>query len=151
MRAVVQRVSEASVSVEGRLVSEIGGGFLVLVAIEPDDTHREAEALVGKLSSLRVFPDENGRMNRSILDTGGAVLVVSQFTLAGSLRRGRRPSFTGAAAPEMAEPMVEEIARAFAAEGIAAHLGAFGARMEVALINDGPVTFAIDVRDGTVV
>ena len=150
MRAVIQRVSEASVSVAGDVVGSIEGGYLVLVAVEPTDTTADAEALVRKVAELRVFPDQSGRMNRSVTDVGGSVLVVSQFTLAGSVKKGRRPSFTGAADPSVAEPMVDFVVEAFRSSGVRAESGRFGANMDVSLVNDGPVTFVIDVAGGVV-
>lgn len=151
MRTVIQRVSEASVSVDGALVSQIGRGLLALVAVRPSDTDADRTATVGKIANLRIFPDENARMNRSLLDVGGEILVVSQFTLAGSIRRGRRPSFSGAAHPELAEPMVRELVRDFASLGVTVQTGVFGAMMDVALVNDGPVTFVVDTAHGSVV
>jgi len=150
MRAVVSRVSSASVTVDGEVVAAIGRGLLVLVGVAPGDTEVDADALVDKLSGLRIFRDDEDRMNRSVADAGGAVLVVSQFTLLADIARGRRPSFTGAAAPEVAEPLVDRIAAGFAARGIATATGRFGARMAVALVNDGPVTVLLTVEDGRV-
>lgn len=143
-------MSEARVDVAGETVGAIDGGFLMLVAVQHHDSKADAEALVRKVADLRVFPDDDGRMNRSIRDVGGSVLVVSQFTLAGDVRKGRRPSFTGAADPSVAEPMVESIARLLADAGVPAAMGRFGAMMDVSLVNDGPVTFVIDVVDGAV-
>lgn len=151
MRAVVQRVARASVAVEGAIVAQIGIGLVVLVAVETGDDAADAEALVDKLSGLRVFPDETGRMDRSVLDVGGEALVVSQFTLAADLRRGRRPSFTAAADPSAAEPLVDAVASGLVRRGVATSKGSFGAMMAVELVNDGPVTFIIDVRGGAVV
>lgn len=150
MRAVVQRVEQATVSVLGETVGEIGAGLLVLVGVGHDDEPRDAQALAEKLIGLRVFPDDQGRMNRSITEAGGAMLVVSQFTLLADLRRGRRPSFVDAAAPDVAEPLVEEVARSVAGRGVPVARGAFGARMKIELVNDGPVTFVIDVVAGKV-
>lgn len=143
-------MSEARVEVAGEIVGAIEGGFLVLVAVQPGDTDTDAEVLARKISDLRVFPDDAGRMNRSIRDVGGSVLVVSQFTLAGNVRKGRRPSFTGAADPSIAEPMVEYLSSQFERQGIPAASGRFGAMMNVSLVNDGPVTFVVDVVDGAV-
>lgn len=151
MRAVIQRVSLASVEVDGAVVGAIAGGLLVLVAVVPGDTAADARALVDKTVHLRVFDDDDGRMNRSLLDVGGSVLVVSQFTLAADVRKGRRPSFTGAGDPAMAEPMVDRIVSDFASHGINVQTGIFGARMSVHSVNDGPVTFVVDVADGSVV
>lgn len=151
MRAVVQRVARASVAVEETVVAQIRTGLVVLVAVEAGDNAADAEALVDKLSGLRVFPDEAGRMDRSVLDIGGEALVVSQFTLAADLRRGRRPSFTGAADPSAAAPLVDAVASGLVQRGVATSTGSFGAMMAVELVNDGPVTFVIDVRNGAVV
>lgn len=150
MRAVVQRVSQASVTVAGEVVGAIGDGFLVLLGIAPDDGVAEVEAFADKLAGLRVFPDEDGRMNRSVIDAGGQVLLVSQFTLLGDVRKGRRPSFTGAAPPEVAEPLVHTAAAAIEERGVPVETGSFGAMMDVALVNDGPVTLVMDIVDGRV-
>lgn len=147
---VLQRVSRASVAVDGEVVSSIGGGFCLLVGVEPEDGEPEVEAVVDKISGLRVFGDEMGRMNLAIGDVGGEILVVSQFTLLGDVRKGRRPSFTGAAAPAHAEPLVEAMAGAFVDVGIKTRTGVFGAAMKVELVNDGPVTLVLEVRDGKV-
>lgn len=150
MRAVLQRVSDAAVHVDGELVSRIGRGFLVLVGVAPTDTVDDAEALAAKVSAMRVFADEDGRMNRSITDVGGSVMVVSQFTLLGDVRRGRRPSFTGAADPPHAVAMIEHLVDGLAARGLPVVTGRFGAQMDVASTNHGPVTLVIDVGDGRV-
>lgn len=150
MRAVVQRVARASVEVDETVVAHIGIGLVVLVAVEVGDGPAEVEALVDKLSGLRIFPDADGRMNLSVIDIGGEALVISQFTLAGDLRRGRRPSFTGAADPSTAAPLVDAVASGLAHNGVATSTGSFGAMMAVELVNDGPVTFVIDVRDGAI-
>jgi D-tyrosyl-tRNA(Tyr) deacylase len=144
MKVVLQRVSHASVSVEGSLRGEIGPGFLVLVGIAQGDGEEEAERLAAKVARLRVFEDDAGRFDRSLLDTGGAVLVVSQFTLLADTTRGNRPSFTAAAAPERAEPVYESFCAALRELGVRVETGVFGARMEVALVNDGPVTIVLD-------
>ena len=151
MRAVVQRVARASVAVEGTVVAQIGIGLVVLVAVEAGDDAADAETLVDKLSGLRVFPDEDGRMDRSLLDIAGEALVVSQFTLAADLRRGRRPSFTRAADPSAAAPLVDAVASGLVHRGVATSTGSFGALMAVERVNDGPVTFIIDVRGGAIV
>ena len=151
MRSVIQRVSEASVEVDGATVARIGPGLLALVAVVPSDTDRDVAAMVTKIANLRIFPDSDDLMNSSLVDRGGEVLVVSQFTLAASVRKGRRPSFSGAADPRMAEPMVESVAAGLASLGIGVQTGVFGARMAVALVNDGPVTFVIDTVQGSVV
>lgn len=150
MRAVVQRVSEASVRVDGGVVGEIGTGLLVLVGVAPGDGAADGEALAAKLVGLRIFPDDEGRMNRSVVDVGGSVLVVSQFTLLADTSRGRRPSFIGAAPPEEAEPEVRRLAQMIGDRGVACPTGTFGAMMEVRLVNDGPVTLVLDVADGKV-
>jgi D-aminoacyl-tRNA deacylase len=144
MKAVVQRVSEASVTVEGQVVGQVGRGLLVLLGIGPGDGAAEVALLAEKIANLRIFPDETGRFNRSTLDIRGAVLVISQFTLFADTRRGRRPSFSGAAAPEIAAPLVEAFAAALRERGLSVANGVFGAHMQVALINDGPVTIILD-------
>ncbi len=144
MRAVVQRVSSASVSVSGQFVGEIGPGLLVLLAVAPTDGEAETLWLAKKVSKLRIFSDEDGRMNRSVVDIEASVLVVSQFTLYGSCRKGNRPSFVASAAPELAEPAYEAFAYALENYGLNVQRGRFGAMMEVALVNDGPVTLIID-------
>ncbi|MEM6326146.1 MAG: D-aminoacyl-tRNA deacylase [Bacteroidota bacterium] len=145
MRALVQRVHEASVLVAGDIVGAIGPGLLVLLGVRDGDTDTEADWIADKLSALRVFSDEDGRMNHSVLDTGGDVLVVSQFTLYGSLRKGTRPSFTRAAAPAEAERLYERVVARLADRlGRAVPTGRFGAHMEVHLVNDGPVTLLLE-------
>jgi D-tyrosyl-tRNA(Tyr) deacylase len=131
-------------------VASIGEGLLLLVGIEPTDGQEDIDAAVDKVANLRVFADAEGRMNRSVLDAGGSALVVSQFTLLGDIRKGRRPSFTGAAPPEMAEPMVSRLVEALGRTGVDTRTGVFGARMEVDLVNDGPVTLVLEVRGGRV-
>jgi D-tyrosyl-tRNA(Tyr) deacylase len=150
VRVVVQRVSGASVTVAGDTVGAIGPGLVLLVGVGEGDAASDARTLAGKIAGLRIFPDDAGRMNRSVLDHGGAALVISQFTLFGDVRRGRRPSFTAAAPPEVAEPLVDEFAALLAAEGIEVATGVFGAKMDVHLVNDGPVTILIETRDGRV-
>jgi len=135
----VQRVSEASVEVEGERISSIGPGLLVLLGIRRDDTTDDADRIARKLLALRIFEDDDGRMNRSVGDTGGEVLCVSQFTLYGDTRKGNRPSFVDAARPEEAEPLYERVRTALGAQG-----GRFGARMRVKLVNDGPVTLLVE-------
>jgi len=145
MRAVIQRVSTASVTIQGERVSQIGPGLLVLLGIETGDTDEASEWLCGKIARLRIFPDERGLMNRSVSEIGGEALVVSQFTLFGSVQRGNRPSFDGAARPEEAIPRYERfVARLSEAIGRPVATGRFGADMKVALVNDGPVTLWID-------
>jgi len=150
VRAVVQRVSWARVRVEGETVGEIGRGLLVLVGAAAGDTAADAAALADKLAGLRIFPDDEGRMNRSVDEAGGAVLVVSQFTLLGDLRRGRRPSFSDAAPPEEAEPLVDAVAEHLRRAGVPCATGRFRAHMEVELLNDGPVTLVLEVSGGRV-
>jgi D-aminoacyl-tRNA deacylase len=144
MRAVCQRVSKARVSVSGALIGEIGAGLVVLLGVARDDSPTEAARLAGKVSRLRVFEDELGKFDRSLVDVGGAALVVSQFTLIADTRRGNRPSFTEAAPPELAEPLYESFCDALVDEGIPVERGRFGARMAVELVNDGPVTIILD-------
>ncbi|MFQ3633202.1 D-aminoacyl-tRNA deacylase [Roseiflexus sp.] len=144
MRAVVQRVSEASVAVEGRVVGAIGRGLLILLGIGMGDGEAEAKLLAEKSANLRIFADDDGRFNRSLLDIGGEALVVSQFTLYADTRRGRRPSFSDAAPPEIAAPLVDVFVHELRRLGIAVSTGEFGAMMRVALVNDGPVTILLD-------
>ena len=145
MRALVQRVTEARVRVGAEIVGEIGAGLCVLVGVTHDDTPATATKLAAKVAHLRVFDDESGAMNRSLLDTGGSALVVSQFTLYGDTARGRRPSWVAAARPEHAEPLVDAFAAALAAQGVPVATGRFRADMQVALVNDGPVTLLVEV------
>ena len=144
MRAVVQRVTEAAVSVDGRIIGAIGRGLVVLLGISPRDGERETAWLVDKVKNLRIFGDDQGKMNLSLLDAGGAVLLVSQFTLYGDARRGRRPSFVGAAQGPEAEELYSRIVRAFAQSDVRCETGEFGAVMEVRLTNEGPVTILLD-------
>ena len=144
VRALVQRVSQASVEVAGDRVSEIGPGLLVLVAAGPGDGPEQAAWMAGKIARLRILPDDEGRMNRSVLDTRGEVLAVSQFTLYGDASRGNRPGFTGAAPPEEAEAVVDQLADALVELGVPVRQGVFGAHMQVALVNDGPVTIWLE-------
>lgn len=144
MRAVVQRVSSAQVRVDGLVVGQIERGFLVLVGITHSDGEAEARALARKLVGLRLFDDADGKMNLSLTDVGGAVLSVSQFTLYGDVRKGRRPSFVDAARPEQAEPLYQRFCHLLAAEGVAVAQGVFQAHMEIVLVNDGPVTLWLD-------
>ncbi len=144
MRVVLQRVSRAAVTVEGDRVSEIGPGYVLLVAAGVDDGAGEAARLAEKIVNLRVFPDAEGRMNVPLADAGGEILVVSQFTLYGDVRRGRRPSWTGAAPPEVAEERIEAFARALEGLGVRVARGVFRAHMEIELVNDGPVTLVLD-------
>ncbi|MBA2475770.1 MAG: D-tyrosyl-tRNA(Tyr) deacylase [Actinobacteria bacterium] len=144
MRALLQRVSEASVRVEGALVAQIGPGLCVLLGIARTDDEAEAERLAGKAARLRIFADEADRFSRSLLDTGAEALVVSQFTLVADTARGNRPSFTEAARPERAEELYGRFCAALAGLGVPVQTGVFGARMEVALTNDGPVTILLE-------
>lgn len=147
MRAVIQRVLEASVRVDGHPVSHIGPGLLVLAGVEEGDTAEDGAWLSGKLTAMRIFGDDAGKMNRSILDTAGDAIIVSQFTLHASTKKGNRPSFLRAARPEISEPLYEDFcARVEAHLGKPVGRGVFGADMQVALINDGPVTILIDSR-----
>ncbi|HEY7478158.1 MAG TPA: D-aminoacyl-tRNA deacylase [Actinomycetota bacterium] len=144
MRLVIQRVERAAVSVDGQPVAVIGGGLLILVGVGRDDREDDADRLAEKVAHLRVFADGDGKMNRSLLDVGGEALVVSQFTLYGDLRRGRRPSWTDAAEPEAAAERVEAFAAALEGHGVTVGRGVFGAHMRVELVNDGPVTLVVD-------
>ena len=148
MRALIQRVREARVTVADRITGEIGPGLLVLAAVAADDTVADREWLARKIVSLRIFDDELGAMNRSVVDVGGGVLAVSQFTLYASTKKGARPSWSGAASPELARPQFDKFVEALAsASGQAVATGEFGATMQVALVNDGPVTIWIDTRE----
>ena len=142
MRAVCQRVSLARVRVGGEVVGEIGAGLCILLGIARGDA--ETERLAGKIARLRIFPDEDGRFDRSLLDNGGSALVVSQFTLLADTEKGNRPSFTAAAAPEEAEPVYEQFCADLVALGVPVERGVFGASMAVELVNDGPVTIVLD-------
>ncbi len=147
MRAVVQRVSSASVHVDGDAVGAIGRGLLVLLGVRHDDTSENATRLAAKIARLRIFPDEAGRFDRSLLDVGGDALVVSQFTLLadGKRQKGNRPSLSAAARPEVAEPLIERFCGALRALRVPVQTGVFGAYMQVELVNDGPVTIILDV------
>jgi D-aminoacyl-tRNA deacylase len=144
MRAVVQRVSAARVVVAGELVGEIGAGLCVLLGVSRTDGAAEAERLAGRVARLRIFENEEGRFDRSLLDAGGEALVVSQFTLIADTAKGNRPSFTVAAPPEQAEPLYEAFCAALRELGVEVATGHFGARMAVELVNDGPVTIVLD-------
>ena len=145
MRIVLQRVKSASVAVDGEKVSEIGPGLLLLVGVATGDGEAEAGWLANKVAGLRVVADGEGRMNRSVVESGGEVLAVSQFTLLGDARKGRRPSFVGAAPPEVAEPLFDLFCERLRAAGVrAVETGRFGAMMDVALVNDGPVTIVLE-------
>jgi D-tyrosyl-tRNA(Tyr) deacylase len=147
LRAVVQRVSRAEVTVEGQPTGAIGAGLLVYLGIGPEDGEPEVAWITSKVADLRIFPDEQGRFDRSVTDTSGSVLVVSQFTLYADTRRGRRPSFTDAAPPDVAEPLVERVMDALRGRGLAVEGGRFGAHMLVDAVNDGPVTIVLDSAD----
>lgn len=144
MRLVIQRAARGSVSVAGARVAEIGAGLVVLVGVGPADGPAQADWLAEKTAHLRIFEDEAGKLNRSVLEAGGSVLVVSQFTLYADVQKGRRPSFTGAAGPELAEPLVAHYAQALAALGVPVQTGVFRTHMQVELVNDGPVTILLE-------
>ena len=146
MRAVVQRVTHASVIVEGETVGEIGKGLVILLGVASDDTQNDVEYLAEKIAALRVFDDEDGRMNLSVKDAGGALLVVSQFTLYGDVRRGLRPSWSDAAAPEIAEPLYESFVLSVKKSLAHVATGSFRRMMQLELVNDGPVTILLDSR-----
>lgn len=147
MRAILQRVLEASVTVEGELISSIGPGLLILLGVEEGDTEEDVAWLSGKISRMRIFSDEEGKMNQSVVDTCGEIIVVSQFTLHASTKKGNRPSFLKSAAPAISEPLYEKFCESVTAEiGKPVGRGIFGADMKVALINDGPVTIFVDTR-----
>src|SRR6266566_7235357 len=147
MRALIQRVSRACVTVDEKVVGEIGRGILVLLGVGMGDGEAQVKALADKIVHLRIFEDDEGKMNHSILEVGGQVLVVSQFTLYADVRRGRRPSFTDVAPPSLAEPLVERFKSAIAAHGLTVADGIFGAYMEVELLNNGPVTIWMDSEE----
>ena len=146
MRAVVQRVMESSVLVDGHVVGAIGKGLVVLLGVDVEDDESDAEQMAEKIASLRCFQDESSKFNLSVMDVGGAVLVVSQFTVHGDCRKGRRPSFTQAARPEQAIPLYESVMRRLRDKGLSVAAGVFGAHMEVHLVNDGPVTLLMDTK-----
>ena len=146
MRAVLQRVSRASVTVAGQIIGQIGRGLVVLLGVEQDDVLPDAQQLADKCVQLRIFDDAEGKMNLALADIGGAMLVISQFTLLGDCRKGRRPSFIHAAPPERAEPLYEAFVAAVGAQSIQVATGKFRADMQVELVNDGPVTVLLDSR-----
>lgn len=146
MRAVIQRVSRASVTVDGQVVGRIDSGLLALLAVADGDTQADLDYTASKIRDVRIFPDAEGRMNRSVVDSGGAVLVVSQFTLMGDVRNGRRPGFTGAAAPDVARRVYEDLVARLRRDGLRVETGVFQAHMHVELVNDGPVTILVDSR-----
>ena len=147
MKAVLTRVRQAHVDIAGERVGSIGQGFLILLGVGPDDTSEDCRKLAEKLLALRIFTDENDKMNLSLADVGGSVLVVSQFTLYADVSHGRRPSFTGAAAPALANELYEQFLRECERLGFAPQHGQFGADMQVSSINDGPVTILVDTKD----
>jgi len=148
---IAQRVTSASVSVSEAVVAQIGPGLLVLVGVTHADTGDDARALGAKIAGLRVFGDESGHMNRSVGEIGGEVLVVSQFTLLADVRKGRRPSFDGAAPPDVAAPLIEEVRLAITGQGVPVSTGVFGANMTVELVNDGPITLVLRTESGRIV
>lgn len=150
MRAVIQRVQTASVAVDGSPVGAIGPGLVVLVGVAHGDTRADAKALADKLIGLRIFADDDGKMNRSVEDIGGSVLVVSQFTLLADVRKGRRPSFVHAAEPAAADELVQAVADRVTEQGVPVETGEFGAHMQVRLVNDGPVTIVVETAEGKI-
>ena len=146
MRAVVQRVASARVRVDERVIGQIGRGLLLFAGVEQGDTPEDVKYVAGKVRDLRIFEDAEEKMNRSVADAGGALLVVSQFTLCGDCRKGRRPAFDAAAAPDVARPLYEELVRTLRENNLQVERGEFGAHMHVELVNDGPVTILLDSR-----
>ena len=146
MRAVVQRVASARVRVGERMIGEIGRGLLVFAGVEQGDSADDVKYVAGKVRDLRIFEDAEQKMNKSVADAGGALLVVSQFTLCGDCRKGRRPAFDAAAAPDVARPLYEELVRTLREDNLQVERGEFGAHMHVELVNDGPVTILLDSR-----
>ena len=148
MKAVFQRVTSASVEVDGKIVGRIQQGLVVLLGIAKGDDESDTQYLVDKIRNFRIFADEQGKMNRSLMEVGGGVLLVSQFTLVGRTTNGRRPSFDGVAPPDLAKRLYEQVADDLRARGTSVETGVFAAHMQVALVNDGPVTFVVDSREG---
>jgi len=146
VRVVVQRVQRASVVVGDETVSDIGPGLVVLIGVAASDSSSECDRLAGKVARLRIFEDDDGRLDRPLVDVAGEAMVVSQFTLVADTRKGNRPSFTDAAAPDLAEPLYERFCEALRELGVPVQSGVFGARMEVSLVNDGPVTVVLDIE-----
>lgn len=147
MRAVLTRVTNASVTIDGKMTAKIGQGFLILLGIGPEDTQAQCTKLADKLTSLRIFEDENGKMNRGLEDVGGEIMVVSQFTLYGNCKKGRRPDFFGAAKPDIAIPLYEKFVELCREKGFHVETGEFGADMKVESLNDGPVTLIVDTDE----
>ncbi len=145
MKAVIQRVTHASVTVEGDRVAEIANGLLILLGIGPEDTEENARVMTKKIAALRIFQDEADKMNLSVRDIGGSAIVVSQFTLYADCRKGNRPSFVGAAAPDLASPLVDRFAELLNEQGVPTQTGVFGAHMDVDLLNSGPVTILLEM------
>ncbi|MDH5740399.1 MAG: D-aminoacyl-tRNA deacylase [Nitrospira sp.] len=148
MKAILQRVTEASVEVDGRVAGKIQDGLMVLLGVAKGDQDSDVRFVVDKIRTLRIFSDDHGKMNRSLADVSGAVLLVSQFTLLGSTTNGRRPSFDEAAPPDQAKQLYEQVAQGLREGGTRVEMGVFAAHMQVALVNDGPVTFILDSRQG---
>ncbi len=148
MRVVIQRVTSGSVSVGQQVVGEIGVGFVLLVAVSHDDKEADARTLASKIVGLRVFSDNDGKMNLSLGDVGGSVLLISQFTLYGDTRKGRRPSFVDSASAEIAAPMIDRLGTLLSEAGVPVQTGVFGAAMRVELVNDGPVTLILETKNG---
>jgi len=148
MKAILQRVTEASVAVDGRVLGKVQDGLMVLLGVAKGDQDSDVRFVVDKIRNLRLFSDDHGKMNRSLTDVGGAVLLVSQFTLLGSTANGRRPSFDEAAQPDQAKQLYEQVAQGLREGGTRVEMGVFAAHMQVALVNDGPVTFVVDSRQG---
>ncbi len=144
MRCVIQRVTSASVAIDGRTVGCCGKGYMILIGVSAEDTEKDLEYMASKIPTLRIFEDENGKMNRSLLDVGGEILAISQFTLYGDARNQRRPGFTAAARPDKAIPLYEGLVQRWREQGIHVETGEFGADMQVSLVNDGPVTMLMD-------
>lgn len=147
MKAVVQRVQRAAVRVDGAVVGEVERGLFVLLGVGQEDTERDADLLAARIPVLRIFPNEAGKFDRSLVDVAGGVLVVSQFTLFADVSKGRRPSFSGAAAPEVAVPLYERVAAQLASQGLRTATGRFGADMQIEMVADGPVTLLLDTAD----
>ena len=144
MRCVIQRVTSASVAIDGEVVGRCGRGYMILIGVSAEDTEADFHYMATKIPTLRIFEDENGKMNKSILDVGGEILAISQFTLYGDARNQRRPGFTAAARPDKAIPLYEALVKAWRDQGIHVETGVFGADMQVSLTNDGPVTMLMD-------